>query len=104
MGLSIRDTGGETSATVRECRSGLMALDTRANGGGTRLTGRASSGMWMAMYLMDTGRMIRPMVSVYILMSMEPSMKAIGKMIYSTVGVSRAGLMAASTRVVTKKA
>ncbi len=85
MGLYIRVTGEEISATVRECKSGLTALDTKANGGETRLMGRESFGMWTVMYLMDTGRMIRPMVSVYILMSMEPSMKAIGKMIYSTV-------------------
>jgi hypothetical protein len=81
-----------------------MEPNTKASGETTKLMARGSSGTLMAMSMKAIGRMIRPMVSVSMSMSTEPNMRVIGRTICRTVGELRAGQMAASTKVATKKA
>jgi len=53
------------------------------NGRTIKLVDTESSLTWKATLMKDSGLMIKPMVTGYISMLMEPNIKAIGKMIYN---------------------
>jgi hypothetical protein len=84
-----------------ESRSGPMVLNTSESGAKTELMGRVNSFMLTAIFMMVSGLTIRPTVSVFTNMLTEPSMKACGETISSTVRVSRPGLMAVAMRAST---
>ena len=82
---------------------GLMEPNMRVNGSSTRQTGKESSGTPMGTSSKVTGRMTRLMVSESISMSTVQDTRDSGKMTYKMAGVSKAGLMAANTKAVTRK-
>ena len=65
---------------------------------------RANSGMPMVMYTKVSGEMIRPMATECMSTLMALGTKDTGRMISKMVRVLRVGLMAANTKVNTKKA
>ena len=67
-----------------ENKLGLMVLSTLENGEKTELTEKEDSFMWMEIYMMVFGQMIKLMVLEYTNMSMELNMKENGKMIFNT--------------------
>jgi hypothetical protein len=81
-----------------------MVPNTKASGVTTKPMARESSGTQMAMSMKEIGRMTRLMVSVSMSMLTELNMKDIGRTICRMAGELRAGQMAASTKVATKKA
>ena len=68
-------------------RYGPMVLDIKESGEKTRLMERVNFGMSTEMFLMENGRMIKLTGMVYILIKMEPNIKAIGRMICKMDGV-----------------
>ena len=68
-------SGRMGSGTDSESRNGLMALSTRGNGLRTNHRERVSWSMPMAMFMMGTGRMTRPMGTECTFMLMELNMR-----------------------------
>ena len=68
MGLYTEDNGGELLDMDMVYKFGLMELDMKENGKITKLMEKENSGMWMEMYLMVNGVMIKPMAMVFTLM------------------------------------
>lgn len=83
---------------VMESRYGPMALNMSESGEKTELMERVNSFMLTATFMMVSGQMIRPTVSVFTSMLTELNMKACGEMTFSTARVSRPGLMAVDMR------
>ena len=81
--LYIKVSGKEDSEMDLENKLGLMVLSTLENGEKTELTEREDSFMWMEIYMMVFGQMIKLMVLEYTNMSMELNMKESGKMIFN---------------------
>lgn len=44
---------------VKESRCGPMEQDTKVNGKRIKLMGKVNSGMWMEMFSMESGKMIK---------------------------------------------
>ena len=61
--------------------------------------GKESSFMWMAMYMTDNGRTIRPMALVFTCMLMGLSMKDCGEMTFNMEKELKLGQMALNTMV-----
>ena len=80
---------------------GKTVRDIMETGAITRPTVKAPSGTFMVISTMAAGLMIRLTVTGLTRMQTEPSIKAIGKMIFSMVTVSKSGPMALSTRATT---
>ena len=90
--------GLEILDTVSVYKSGLMVLSMKAVGDGIKPMEKESSGMLMAMFLMENGRKIKLTVLVLILMSMVLNMKVSGSTTYNTDKVERFGKLAAVTK------
>lgn len=83
---------------------GPMVPSMKVNGRSTRPTERESFGMLMGTSMRATGKMIKLMASVFTFTLTGLAMRDNGRTISRMAGVLRAGLMAASTRVATRKA
>ena len=86
---------------VKANKYGKMVRGIMETGAITRPMVKALSGTFMVISTTEAGLTIRHTVTELIRMQTERSIRAIGKMIFSMVTVSKSGLMAPSTRAIT---
>ena len=86
-----RVSGRVASVMDLVSRPGMTEPSTVVNGERTELTGKVALSTSMETSMMDTGRMIRPMVAAYTSMSMGHNTRVCGKMTFSMVTALRHG-------------
>ncbi len=99
---STLDNGSTISDTVLERKSGLMALDTKANGKMTNVMGEVSIKVLMGASTVETGSTIRLKVMAYLSMLVVQDMREAGKKISNKVKVLKLILMVNHTKEVTR--
>lgn len=95
-----RDSGKVIKNMVTEYKNGQMEPVTKECGKTARLVEKENSGMWMVIFLKETGWKIRRMVMGFINILMERAIQVIGKMICNMAKGRSTGSMVANTSVI----